>query len=169
MKVSCLALAAVGWSGAAADYVEKAYHDSRAEVSMSDQIRVAPEVLQRFTCDLFIAAGLPDEWALAEAEVLVWADMRGLSSHGVLRIPSYMAWMERGLRNPDADIRVVHRPRRDLRCWKLTGRPGSTRCAWQWTKRSVVLERTASVGSMSDRPPTPVRSASTFAKQPGPA
>lgn len=74
---------------------------------MSEQIRLQPEVLQRFACDLFAAAGLPDEWALAEAEVLVWADMRGLSSHGVLRIPSYMAWMDRGLRKPDADIRIV--------------------------------------------------------------
>ncbi len=74
---------------------------------MSEEIRLRPEVLQRFACDLFVAAGLPADWALAEAEVLVWADMRGLSSHGVLRIPSYMAWMDRGLRKPDADIRIV--------------------------------------------------------------
>ena len=65
---------------------------------MSEQIRLQPEVLERFARDLFVAAGLPQEWAAAEAEVLVWADRRGLGSHGVLRIPSYLGWMERGLR-----------------------------------------------------------------------
>lgn len=74
---------------------------------MSEQIRLQPEVLERFARDLFVAAGLPQEWAAAEAEVLVWADRRGLGSHGVLRIPSYLGWMERGLRKADADIRIV--------------------------------------------------------------
>ena len=50
---------------------------------------------------------LPEDWALSEAEVLVWADMRGLSSHGVLRIPPYLTWMEGGLRNPNADIHII--------------------------------------------------------------
>lgn len=74
---------------------------------MTEKIRVAATVLERFACDIFVAAGLPREWSQAEAEVLVWADMRGVGSHGVLRIPSYVAWMSRGLRRPDANIHVA--------------------------------------------------------------
>lgn len=74
---------------------------------MSEKILVEAKTLEAFARDLFVAAGLPEKWAQAEAEVLVWADMRGLASHGVLRIPSYVAWMSRGLRRPDADIRVI--------------------------------------------------------------
>lgn len=74
---------------------------------MSEQIRLRPDALRRLAADLFVAAGLPEQWANREAEVLVWADMRGLASHGVLRIPSYLTWMQRGLRKRDADIRIV--------------------------------------------------------------
>jgi ureidoglycolate dehydrogenase (NAD+) len=74
---------------------------------MSEKIRIQSSVLEKFARDLFVAAGLPEEWAQAEAEVLIWADMRGLGSHGVLRIPSYIAWMARGLRTPNANIHVA--------------------------------------------------------------
>ena len=74
---------------------------------MSEAVRLPADVLQRFAYEIFVAAGLPEDWALSEAEVLVWADMRGLSSHGVLRIPPYLTWMEGGLRNPNADIHII--------------------------------------------------------------
>ncbi len=71
-------------------------------------IRISAASLEGFVRDLFIAAGLKPEWAQAEAEVLVWADLRGVGSHGVLRVPHYLAGMPRGLRRADADIRIVH-------------------------------------------------------------
>ncbi|MGE3246678.1 MAG: Ldh family oxidoreductase [Beijerinckiaceae bacterium] len=74
---------------------------------MTEKIRVDAKALELFAFEIFRAAGLPDDWARTEAEVLVWADMRGVGSHGVLRIPSYVAWMSRGLRKADADIRVI--------------------------------------------------------------
>lgn len=74
---------------------------------MAEKIRIDADTLQEFACDLFLAAGLPREWAEAEAKILIWADLRGVGSHGVLRIPSYLAWMSRGLRRPDANIRVI--------------------------------------------------------------
>lgn len=70
-------------------------------------ILIGADALESFVCDLFVAAGLPQEWAQAEAEILVWADLRGVGSHGVLRIPSYLSWMPRGLRKADADIRTI--------------------------------------------------------------
>lgn len=75
--------------------------------SMDGQIRIAADSLESFIRDIFVAAGLPQDWAQAEAEILVWADVRGVGSHGVLRVPSYLSWMPRGLRSGDADIRVM--------------------------------------------------------------
>lgn len=74
---------------------------------MNQTVVVRAEDLTQFARDLFVASGLRDDWALAEAEVLVWADLRGVGSHGVMRIPSYLSWMASGIRRPDADVRVV--------------------------------------------------------------
>jgi ureidoglycolate dehydrogenase (NAD+) len=68
---------------------------------------VAPQLLQAFTEDVFVAAGLPPADAAIEAEVLVWANLRGVDSHGVLRIPSYLSSIRKGGMNPTPDIRVV--------------------------------------------------------------
>lgn len=74
---------------------------------MQKAIRIAAAELETMTAAIFKAAGLPADWAQMEAEVLVWADLRGLGSHGVLRVPGYVAGMRHGLRRPDADIRVL--------------------------------------------------------------
>lgn len=76
---------------------------------MSNQIKIAIEDLRTLARDIFIAAGLPADWAQAEADVLVWADARGVGSHGVFRIPSYLSYMKRGLRSGAADIRITLR------------------------------------------------------------
>ena len=65
------------------------------------------ESLQSFTAAVFTSAGLPPKDAEIEAEVLVWANLRGIDSHGVLRIPSYLSSVERGGMNPTPDIRVA--------------------------------------------------------------
>lgn len=69
--------------------------------------RVDWQALQAFTTEVFTAAGLPPSDAAVEAEVLVWANLRGIDSHGVLRIPSYLSSIERGGMNPRPDIQVV--------------------------------------------------------------
>lgn len=76
---------------------------------MSDSVTLDADDLERFACGLFVAAGLPEDWAAAEAEVLVWADLRGVGSHGCFRIPMYLRWMGHGERTGTADIRVVQR------------------------------------------------------------
>lgn len=63
--------------------------------------------LQAFATEVFVKAGLPPRDAAIEAEVLVWANLRGVDSHGVLRIPSYVSSIENGGMNPTPDIRVV--------------------------------------------------------------
>ena len=70
-------------------------------------IRVDKEALQAFAEKVFVAAGLLPAAAALEAEVLVWANLRGVDSHGVLRIPSYLSAIEKGGMNPTPDIRVT--------------------------------------------------------------
>jgi LDH2 family malate/lactate/ureidoglycolate dehydrogenase len=63
--------------------------------------------LQEFATEVFIKAGLPPQDAATEAEVLVWANLRGVDSHGVLRIPSYLSSIEEGGMNPRPNIQVL--------------------------------------------------------------
>jgi ureidoglycolate dehydrogenase (NAD+) len=72
----------------------------------TDETRVPAAELREFTKGVFIAAGLPSEDAALEAEVLVWANLRGVDSHGVLRIPWYVELIDRGDMNPRPTIRV---------------------------------------------------------------
>ena len=73
----------------------------------SNEVRVEAAALEAFTRDVFIRVGLPSEDATVEAEVLVWANLRGVDSHGVLRIPSYVEMVDRGDMNPRPKIQVV--------------------------------------------------------------
>jgi LDH2 family malate/lactate/ureidoglycolate dehydrogenase len=57
---------------------------------------VTAEALRRFTTDVFARAGMTAEDAAIVAEALVWANLRGMDSHGVVRVPSYVEWMRRG-------------------------------------------------------------------------
>ena len=65
--------------------------------------------LQRFASALFAAAGvappMADEWAKS----LVWANLRGVDSHGVLRIPGYIERLKTKAINPAPDMRVEQR------------------------------------------------------------
>src|SRR6476619_692153 len=71
-----------------------------------EEIRVAAEPLQAFTRQVFVRAGLPPADAALEAEVLVWANLRGVDSHGVLRIPWYVDLLAKGDMNARPKIRV---------------------------------------------------------------
>ncbi|NLD42283.1 MAG: Ldh family oxidoreductase, partial [Chloroflexi bacterium] len=73
---------------------------------MTDEIRIGAETLREFAAQVFERAGMPPEDAGTEAEVLVWANLRGVDSHGVLRIPSYLHSIEAGGMNCRPDIRI---------------------------------------------------------------
>jgi LDH2 family malate/lactate/ureidoglycolate dehydrogenase len=68
--------------------------------------RYAWRDLHEFTSDVFTRVGLPREDAEIEAELLVWANLRGVDSHGVLRIPTYVGNVDKGLMNPSPNIVV---------------------------------------------------------------
>lgn len=64
--------------------------------------------LWRFVSELFNAAGVSAEDADMVADVLIKAELRGIKSHGVSRIPIYIKRIEMGLVDPAADIKIVH-------------------------------------------------------------
>jgi ureidoglycolate dehydrogenase (NAD+) len=68
-------------------------------------ILVAPDVLRRFVRDVFARRGIPAEDADSIAEVLVWANLRGVDSHGVLRVPRYLEFVDQGWMKAAPDFR----------------------------------------------------------------
>ena len=64
--------------------------------------------LRTFTEAVFRAIGCPDADAILAADVLVSADLRGVDSHGVARLPGYVRLYDNNRLNPRPQIRVVH-------------------------------------------------------------
>ena len=77
--------------------------------SKSDSYVISSAVLQRFTSALFGAAGVAPAMANEWAKSLVWANLRGVDSHGVLRIPGYLERLKTKAINPTPDMRVERR------------------------------------------------------------
>ena len=73
---------------------------------MTNQVLVDPTDLTRFTTDIFECAGMPREDAEIEADVLVWANLRGVDSHGVLRIPWYIKNVDDGVFNVSPNFEI---------------------------------------------------------------
>ena len=73
---------------------------------MPNQLLVDPTDLNRFTTQIFERAGMPREHAEIEADVLVWANLRGVDSHGVLRIPWYVKNIDDGVFNLSPNIEI---------------------------------------------------------------
>jgi LDH2 family malate/lactate/ureidoglycolate dehydrogenase len=66
-----------------------------------------PQALRSLVRGAFTAAGMSDADAERVAEVLVWADLRGMGSHGVMRVPRYIDLLRAGDMNPRPAITVV--------------------------------------------------------------
>lgn len=68
---------------------------------------VQSDSLQQFCQRIFEATGMSEADASTQAEVLVWANLRGVDSHGVLRIPRYVEWLRGDIMNPSPNIKIV--------------------------------------------------------------
>ncbi len=77
------------------------------EPAKSPAAIVTAEALRRFVRDVFERAGMSAAHAATVAEVVVWANLRGVDSHGVTRVPRYVEWIQAGVVNPRPDIRVA--------------------------------------------------------------
>ncbi|MEX0727569.1 MAG: malate/lactate/ureidoglycolate dehydrogenase, partial [Planctomycetaceae bacterium] len=66
-----------------------------------------PAQLQKLAADIFTAAGCSAEEADCIAAHLVEANLMGHDSHGVIRIPSYIQWMNAGKVLPNKTVTTV--------------------------------------------------------------
>ena len=65
------------------------------------------EVLREFSTRVFLHFEVPKTDAAQAADVLASADLRGIDSHGVARLTSYVGLLSEGLINPTPKIRIV--------------------------------------------------------------
>jgi uncharacterized oxidoreductase len=68
---------------------------------------IGAETLERITRDIFAAWGVPAPDAAGVARQLVLANLRGHDSHGVIRIPQYVAGLKAGHINPTPRVATV--------------------------------------------------------------
>ncbi len=71
------------------------------------QVRVAAPPLRAFCQTVFERAGVPADSAFLVADALIDADLRGVSTHGLVRFPIYVARVRQRLINPTPEFRVI--------------------------------------------------------------
>src|SRR3954469_24245891 len=77
---------------------------------MSDPlVRVSGAELRDFAAVILHAAGVERPVAEEWAKVLVWANLRGHDSHGVLRLPRYLDLLRRSAINATPNMRIERR------------------------------------------------------------
>ncbi|MEE2761109.1 MAG: Ldh family oxidoreductase [Pseudomonadota bacterium] len=64
------------------------------------------DALLRLAVGIFRAAGVEGTEARLWADVLVWANLRGVDSHGMLRLPEYIAHMDDGKLKVNAEMKI---------------------------------------------------------------
>ncbi|HHY47399.1 MAG TPA: Ldh family oxidoreductase, partial [Firmicutes bacterium] len=74
---------------------------------MSNQICVPVSVMRRFSMEALAAVGAGDEEQSIVADSLLFADMRGITSHGVSKLPVYIKRVLAGSINPKAKPECV--------------------------------------------------------------
>lgn len=67
----------------------------------------SPEELHALVSGIFRHYGFAEADAALSADVLVEADLRGIDSHGVARLPGYVRLIEKGRINPKPSVKVV--------------------------------------------------------------
>ncbi len=75
---------------------------------MPEKLYVPVDKLQRLVTTIFEKNGLTNEDAATLAGSLLDANIRGMHSHGVLRVENYIKRIQQGGTDPHADIRIVH-------------------------------------------------------------
>lgn len=76
---------------------------------MSDDIHLTKSALTDFAAAIFAAAGVEHDMAARWAEAVVWANLRGVDSHGVIRIPRYVDLLKKGSINPRPAMKIERR------------------------------------------------------------
>ncbi|MEK7221045.1 MAG: Ldh family oxidoreductase [candidate division NC10 bacterium] len=72
-----------------------------------DHLLVHAEIARPFCQQVFEAAGLSRDDAFLVADALIDADLRGVSTHGLVRFPIYVTRLRKGLVNAKPQMQVV--------------------------------------------------------------
>ncbi len=78
-------------------------------VATEPEIRIASPALAQFVTEIFAAVGVAHPLAAKWTDSLVWANLRGVDSHGVLRVPGYVDRLKRKVINPSPQMRIEQR------------------------------------------------------------
>ena len=78
---------------------------------MPDYVVVSHRDLLEFARECFRRVGVPEEDAGIIADHLVLANLRGVDSHGVIRIPYYIEGVEKGYVRARSEIRILRETR----------------------------------------------------------
>src|SRR3954469_11439526 len=87
--------------------VYKMYTVGRKTSSGGSVPRLSPESLRVFSTQVLVASGVPDDDAALVADSLAQADLWGHQSHGVLRLPWYVARLRSGAMTSRTDPEVL--------------------------------------------------------------
>ena len=74
---------------------------------MEEYIKIKTDNLREFTVNVFHKFGVPLEDAKTAADILIVADQRGISSHGVQRLGRYTRGLKTGVMKPVANIKIL--------------------------------------------------------------
>jgi LDH2 family malate/lactate/ureidoglycolate dehydrogenase len=74
---------------------------------MSEHRVVSADALRDFAAAVLARTGLSAPHAGAVADALAWANLRGIDTHGVTRLPRYVDLLQAGDMNPKPALRVV--------------------------------------------------------------
>lgn len=77
------------------------------ERTEGEAAEIAVDAIKAFTADVFEAAGMARADAETVAENFLWADSRGVDTHGVQRIPWYLKWFDDGITDVKAQMEVL--------------------------------------------------------------
>lgn len=65
-----------------------------------------PGLLREFMKETFVKAGIPEKDAEITSDILLKADLRGIESHGIARLPIYLKRIELGIINSNPNIKI---------------------------------------------------------------
>jgi LDH2 family malate/lactate/ureidoglycolate dehydrogenase len=87
------------------------------------KVLVGADDLRALVAGIFQARGTSEAGAAAVADSLVWANLRGIDSHGVSRVPRYLELFDKGVSVADA-VPTVTRPRAAIAIVDAHAAPG---------------------------------------------
>ncbi|MGA0347555.1 MAG: Ldh family oxidoreductase, partial [Alphaproteobacteria bacterium] len=111
---------------------------------MASHILIKKEQAAALCQGVFEALELPAEHARAVSEGLVWASMRGIDSHGLIRLASYVRRLDQGAVNPKPKMKVS----KDLPgAMIVEGDHGHGQVTLTWAmERAIEKARNAAIG-----------------------